>query len=108
MSRRGSIRFCSVPGCDRVYSSAGGSGCGRGMCAAHYARWRSGSKATGPIGFRRVSKQERLVNAALRLADAEGDREYRLALWSLLTSAREYAKQTTAAPKVQAAAKEAA
>lgn len=81
--------ICSVVDCGREVKRVGG--CGRGLCPAHYTRWRRGSELSTPLRLYRQTPWRRVVEAAIALAEAEGDRDYDRASHRLRNAARAWA-----------------
>jgi hypothetical protein len=65
-------RTCSVEGCGTTVEACG-------FCAAHLKRRQRGRPLDSPLHRRAAAAFSRVQEAAIALADAEGDEEYRLA-----------------------------
>lgn len=76
--------YCTAPGCEDATRQ------GRRYCEFHEKRHQRGQSLTAPKA-ERLSANARLLEAAIRLADAEGDTDYEKAARDILRAARQTA-----------------
>ena len=77
---------CKVDGCDAFVDRRRG---GRdGYCRGHYDRKRDGRTIEGPLRRWGQTVAQMLVEAGLRLANAESDEEFKRAMFAVLDARR--------------------